>query len=67
MTKLDGTQKHILRLIAHDLDAEGWTPVSERVWPLVAAMPDRLVEKRRSDVGGQARLTSAGKEVEHYL
>lgn len=67
MTKLDGNRQQILRLIAQDPDAEGWTPVSERLWPYIAAMPDSLVEKRRSDVGGHARLTSDGKAVERYL
>jgi len=64
--KLDGGQKHFLRLIARNQqNAEGWCPVSAAVYPLVQkTMPAELVEHHSTeDGGGRARLTPKGEDV----
>lgn len=64
-TKLDGGQKHLLRLVAQGSDADGWTPVSKPVFPLMEKVPKALVELERvGDEGrGRVRLTTEGKGV----
>ncbi len=65
-TKLDAGQKHLLRLVAQDSDAEGWTPVSKPVFPLInKTIPKELVDLESvGDEGrGRARLTDAGKNL----
>lgn len=66
MSKLDHGQLHLLRLIVHGANAEGWAPVSSTVWPLITAMPSDLVETRANATGGHARLTSDGDAVVRY-
>ena len=62
--KLDNGQKHILRLIARDCDDEGWTAVSEALYPhLSKNMPSELVEFEKLEIGGRARLTEEGHNV----
>jgi hypothetical protein len=63
---LDSGSKHILRLAVKDADAEGWATVSKVVWPLLAKIPDELLEKRPSDDGGHVRLTDTGDAVLRY-
>jgi hypothetical protein len=65
-TKLDAGQKHMLRLVMMEADAEGWAPVSAPVFPLIAkTMPPELVELEAvGDEGrGRARLTDAGANI----
>jgi hypothetical protein len=65
-TKLDSGQKHFMRLIVKDAGADGWTPVSRVVYPLVQkTLPAELVE--HEPVGeegrGRARLTEKGQSI----
>ena len=65
-TKLDGGQKHMLRLVVQGADAEGWAPVSAQVFPLFSKiMPSELVtlEPVGNEGRGRARLTDSGTEV----
>ena len=64
--KLDAGTLHLMRLTARDGDAEGWAKVSKVLWPIVAKLPDDLVELRPSDDGGHMRLTSDGKAIVRY-
>jgi hypothetical protein len=63
--KLDGGQKHFLRLIAKEGEQpDGWAKVSAAVYPLMMQMPAELVEHEETGEGrGRARLTSEGKSV----
>lgn len=63
--KLDSGQKHLLRLVVDGTDADGWTPVSKPVFPLMERMPPALVELERvGDEGrGRVRLTAEGQKV----
>ena len=64
--KLDGGQKHLLRLIARDQqNAEGWCAVSAVIYPIVQkTMPADLVEHYQVEDGrGRARLTLAGENL----
>ena len=63
--KLNSGQKHLLRLIVQDADADGWAVVSKPVFPIMAGMPFALVELERvGDEGrGRARLTFEGRNV----
>lgn len=57
----------ILRLAMRSpQDLEGWAEVSERVWPLVADVPDDVLEKRPAEGCGQIRLTPAAHIVLRY-
>jgi hypothetical protein len=65
--KLDAGQKHLLRLTAKGASENGgWAPVSKLVWPLIAALPNDLIEKQPAAEGGLARLTEAGETVLFY-
>ena len=62
---LDTGTRHLLRLTlkgAEDSE-DGWAPVSEAVWPLVAELPSELIESERLEDGGRARLTADGRTV----
>lgn len=61
--KLDGGQKHLLRLVVQGADAEGWAPVSKPVFPLMERVPEALVELERVGEEGRVRLTQEGKKV----
>lgn len=62
--KLVSGEKHFLRLIDKDADAEGWCKVSKMVMPLVKKMPDGLVAWEDTEDGrGRARLTERGQAV----
>ena len=41
MTKLTAGEKHLLRLVVQGTGADGWTPVSAPVFPLMEKMPRR--------------------------
>ena len=64
-TKLDGGQKHLLRLIVQGAGADGWAPVSAPVFPLMEKVPQALIELERvGDEGrGRVRLTTEGDGV----
>ena len=61
--KLTAGQMHLLRLIKRGKDADGWTSVSENVWPFVENLPSKLCELRKAGKGGFARLTHDGETV----
>ena len=64
--KLDGGQKHFLRLIEKGQQCpDGWCPVSKAVYPLVQkTMPAELVEHHQlENGGGRARLTEQGQNL----
>ena len=64
-TKLDGGQKHLLRLVVEGAGADGWAPVSKPVFPLMEKVPQALIELERvGDEGrGRVRLTTEGEGV----
>jgi len=62
--KLEQEHKHILRLIARDRDENGWTKVSDLLYPhLSENMPTELATFERLGRGGRARLTEEGESV----
>jgi hypothetical protein len=64
--KLSAGQKHMLRLIVKDADAEGWAPVSAQVMPVVREMlPPELVmhESVGTEGRGRAKLTPVGESL----
>ncbi len=62
--KLESEHKHIMRLIARDCDSEGWTAVSEALYPhLSKNMPGELMEFEKLEEGGRARLTDEGENI----
>ncbi len=65
--KLDSGQRHFLRLIRQDADADGWAKVSHLVWPLTLSLPDDLVERRSVEadehIAGYIRLTERGDAI----
>ena len=64
--KLDSGNLHLLRLAMREADADGWAKVSRILWPVVAKLPDDLVEKRPEGDAGFIRLTSGGNAVANY-
>jgi len=64
MEKLDIQHKHILKLIDRDKIDDGWTTVSDQLYPhLSKNMPCELVEFS-GDVGCyKARLTEKGNNI----
>lgn len=63
--KLTAGQKHLLKMIARDANSEGWTTCSKLVFPLLADIPQALVETELvgSDGKGRARLTQEGLNI----
>jgi len=63
--KLNGGEIHLLKLIAKDSDAEGWTPVSKPVYALIDKLPKELVciEPVGDEGRGHARLTERGQNI----
>jgi len=61
--KLTAGHKNLLPLIHRDIDAEGWTPVSAQVLPLILALPSELVTIVLQDSGARVRLTQEGENV----
>ena len=65
-TKLDSSQKHILKLIARDSKEDGWTSVSAQVYPVILqTMPTELcvLESTGSEGCGRVKLTDKGREI----
>lgn len=64
---LDAGTRHILRLAERDADTDGWAKVSSVLWPIIAKLPNDLVERRAADDGsGHVRLTPGGQAVIMY-
>jgi len=64
MGKLDAGQKHMLKIIHRDADDDGWTEVSEQLFPvLLKTMPKELVTFEKLQDGGRAKLTDEGNNV----
>jgi hypothetical protein len=55
--------RHFLRLIRKGQDADGWARVSQILWRFAEALPAPLVEIRKTDDGGFAKLTHDGNVV----
>lgn len=63
-TKLDGGQKHILRLIVRDKKEDGWTTISSQLYKTLSAkIPSELAVFEPLGDAGRARLTDAGQGV----
>lgn len=63
-TKINSGQRRVLYLTDKDKKADGWTPVSSVVWPLLDDVPTELLEREQfPDGSGRARLTTAGETV----
>lgn len=65
---LSTNQRAALALINRSpSDSNGWRRVSSVVWPIVANLPDTLVERERNEEGGgRIRFTNIGVEVYRY-
>jgi len=64
MKKLDMQHKHIMKLIDRDKEHDGWTSVSDQLYPHLAKnMPGELVEFSGSAGCYKARLTEKGNNV----
>jgi hypothetical protein len=63
---LDVNAKYLMKLCSRDADTDGWTPVSDQVWPLLDMVPDELMEKHAEASGGKVRLTDKGVTVLFY-
>ena len=64
MKKLDHGQRHIMKLIDRDKGPDGWTKVSEALFPhMMKSLPVELVELEKTDTGRRARLTGNGNCV----
>jgi len=63
--KLSYGETHLLRLIRNrnDKNTEGWTPVSNQVWPFVAKLPRQLCLIQETEDGRFAKLTHDGETV----
>lgn len=61
--QLTNGEKHLLRLIQKDRDADGWAKVSELVWPFVEKLPSQLCELRATEDGRFIKLTHDGEVV----
>lgn len=64
--KINTNQKHLLYLIRKGRDAEGWAKVSATVWPVVEKLSsevEELVEVKKLEDGGMAKLTVTGETV----
>jgi hypothetical protein len=63
-TKLAPQHKHILKLVSRDKKADGYTPVSDVLYPyLVENTPKELVEFSGVEGSYKARLTEKGKAI----
>lgn len=67
--QLNAGQKHIIRLVQKGMDEnDGWATVSSAVMPLMAAVPESLVELKKNDDGsGLARLTDEGSILQAWM
>ncbi len=63
--RLSPETKHLLRLIRKDQDSEGWTKVSELLWPFAIQLPYELVTMSTDE--RKIRLTEVGNIVVDWL
>ena len=64
MSKLEHQHKHVMSLIRRDADKDGWTTVSEKLYPVLSgAIPSELAEFEETENGCRARLTEEGNNV----
>ena len=62
--KLEIHHKHIMRLIKRDVGPNGWTNVSDKLYPVLSkSMPPELIEFKKVSGDGKARLTAEGENV----
>ena len=62
--KLDIQHKHIMKLIERDAKPDGWTSVSDKLYPILSkSMPAELIEFKQEYGNGRARLTDEGRSV----
>lgn len=68
MTVLNTNQRHLLRLAKIGAAEDGWAPVSNVVWPLLAQVPERLMEREWPEGAekGRCRLTKDGEAVVEF-
>lgn len=66
MSKLDYGQKHLLRLALRDGDQDGWSKVSNPVWPFIDGLPSDLRETKTVEGQHFVRLTDQGKAIAFY-
>lgn len=64
--KLDDRARHLLFLVQKGAKEDGWSRVSEMVWPLLKIIPSELIESRKEDDGGYAKLTEKGQTILDY-
>ncbi len=68
MSKLNAGQKNILRLIDKDSNSEGWTSVSDILFPHVSTnMPKELIILKGDKGSYQAKLTDEGVSIIHAM
>lgn len=63
--KLDHKQKHLLKLIDKDKQEDGWTKVSNLLWPLIEKLPSEFVELHPKLLC--AKLTISGKDLVYWI
>lgn len=65
MSRLSVSELHLLRLIRKDKGNDGWTNVSDVVYPIVKNLPSELViiEQKTENGWWQAKLTDVGETV----
>lgn len=63
--RLTINDRHLMRLIRKDRDAEGWCKVNDACWTFIEKIPKQLVETKANEnnIGGLARLTHDGEVV----
>jgi hypothetical protein len=69
VTTLNASQKHLLRLAKNGAGEDGWTPVSNLIWPLLAQVPDRLLDREWPEGAekGRCRLTADGEAIVEFM
>ncbi len=62
--KISDHERHVLNLIDKDCGDDGWTPVSDALYPvLFKNIHSELAEFEKTASGGRARLTTEGKNL----
>jgi len=63
--QLGVNERHLLRLASQGADEDGWATVSRIVWPLLAKVPEELLEREWLEGAekGRCRLTDRGEAV----
>lgn len=52
---------HFMRLCEKGRKEDGWTDVSEVVWPLISEVPNDLMDREKLETGGRCKLTEEGE------